>query len=98
MALDETNLLVLQKSGTEKEKLCASQILPVRRQSYLLLCTLLVANAIVNETLPILIDRISGEGWSAILISTMLLLIFAEILPQAFFTRYGLVAGAKLIW
>ena len=98
MALDETNLVVLQRSGTQQERLYASQILPVRRQSYLLLCTLLVANAIVNESLPILMDRLSGEGWVAIVVSTILLLLFAEILPQAFFTRYGLVAGAKLIW
>ena len=78
MALDETNLIVLQRSGTLDERKYASQILPVRRQSYLLLCTLLVANAIVNETLPILIDRLSSDGWVAILISTFLLLVFAE--------------------
>lgn len=78
MALDETNLLVLQKSGSPEQRRYASKILPVRKKSYLLLCTLLVANAIVNESLPILIDRICGEGWLAILISTILLLLFAE--------------------
>ena len=78
MALDETNLVVLQRSGTILERQYASQILPIRRQSYLLLCTLLVVNAMVNETLPILIDRLSGEGWVAILISTILILVFAE--------------------
>lgn len=98
MTLDETNLKVLSMSGSAEERIYASRILPIRRDSYLLLCTLLVANAIVTESLPILMDRCIGNGWQAIIISTFLLLIFAEILPQAFFTKFGLSAGAHFIW
>ncbi len=98
MSLDETNLTVLQRSGTPKERKYATTILPVRRNGYLLLCTLLIANAIVSEALPILMDRLVLDPWSAIFLSTVLILLFAEIIPQAFFTKFGLYAGAKLIW
>jgi hypothetical protein len=33
---------------------------------------------IINETLPIVADDILGNGWGAIIISTLLLLVFAE--------------------
>lgn len=78
MAQDETNLTLLQRSGSPEEREHASKILPIRKHSYLLLCTLLVANAIITETLPILLDRLVGKGWQAIFIATVLLLIFAE--------------------
>lgn len=98
MGLDETNLTVLQRSGSPREKRYATAILPIRKNGYLLLCTLLIANAIISETLPILMDRLVPDPWTAILFSTILILLFAEILPQAFFTKFGLHAGAKLIW
>lgn len=78
MELDKTFLITLQRSGTIEEKSYTSQILPVKRKSYLLLCTLLVANAIGDETLPLLVDRLCGKGWAAILIPTVLRLLFAE--------------------
>ncbi|KAJ3152141.1 hypothetical protein HK101_001835 [Irineochytrium annulatum] len=98
MSLDETNLSILMKSGTPAEKLCAARILPIRKNSHLLLVTLLLANTVVNETLPVLFNYIDLEGYQAVLFSTALIVVFGEIIPQAVCARYGLQVGAFLAW
>ena len=94
MSLDSTNLAILSSSGTAKEKLYASRIRPIRKNGHLLLVTLLIVNTIINETLPILFDYIHLTGIQAILTSTLLVLIFGEIIPQAICNRHGLQIGA----
>ncbi|KAI8918116.1 hypothetical protein BC831DRAFT_483256 [Entophlyctis helioformis] len=98
MSLDETNLSILKISGTPTEKAYAARIEPIRKNSHLLLVTLLVTNTIVNETLPIMFDTIHLEGWQAVLCSTILIVIFGEIIPQAVCARYGLQIGAFFAW
>lgn len=44
MSLDSTQLNVLSKSGTEKQKRLAQKIIPIRKDGHLLLITLLIAN------------------------------------------------------
>ncbi|KAF9582052.1 hypothetical protein BGW38_000722 [Lunasporangiospora selenospora] len=56
--------------------------------------TLLLGNVIVNETLPVVLDSELGGGVVAILISTFLIVVFGEIIPQAVCARYGLGIGA----
>ncbi|KAI5840623.1 hypothetical protein BZA05DRAFT_345251, partial [Tricharina praecox] len=58
------------------------------------LVTLLLSNVITNETLPIVLDRSLGGGWPAVLSSTVLIVIFGEIIPQSICVRYGLGVGA----
>jgi metal transporter CNNM len=53
------------------------------------------SNVIVNETLPIVFDSVLGGGWPAIVLSTALIVIFGEIIPQAACVRYGLPIGAR---
>ncbi|KAI8874183.1 DUF21-domain-containing protein, partial [Ramicandelaber brevisporus] len=101
MSLDETNLQILLASGTPQQKRHAARILPIRRTGHLLLVVLLLANTLVNETLPILFDSIMGGhggGLSAVLASTALVVIFGEILPQAICARHGLAVGAFFAW
>ncbi|RKP20259.1 DUF21-domain-containing protein, partial [Rozella allomycis CSF55] len=98
MSLDETNLRVLQRSDQPKQREYAAIIGPIRNRGHLLLCTLLIANTIINETLPIVIDSLFGNGWQAVLVSSALIVIFGEILPQAVCSRYGLYIGAKMAW
>ncbi|KAF8966793.1 hypothetical protein BDZ97DRAFT_1806478 [Flammula alnicola] len=76
MSLDETQLNVLSISGTPYN-------------GHLLLVTLLLANMIVNESLPVIADP-------SVVVSTVLIVIFAEIIPQSLFTRHGLYLGAKM--
>ncbi|KAJ3148495.1 hypothetical protein HDU86_007425 [Geranomyces michiganensis] len=98
MSLDETDLRILKASGSPSEKRCAEKVEPVRRQGHLLLVTLLLVNSVINEALPILLDPISGGGIQAVAISTVAILIFAEIIPQSVCSRYGLQVGAFFAW
>ncbi|KAF9962238.1 hypothetical protein BGZ65_009479 [Modicella reniformis] len=95
MGLDETNLHVLMASGTPKEQVHAETVYSLlSRGKHWVLVTLLLGNVIVNETLPVVLDSELGGGVVAILISTMLIVIFGEIIPQAVCARYGLAIGA----
>ncbi|KAJ7128923.1 DUF21-domain-containing protein [Mycena crocata] len=95
MSLDTTQLRVLSLSGTPEQRKYATKIMPIRKNGHLLLVTLLLANMVVNETLPIIADPILGGGVQSVVVSTVLIIIFAEIIPQSLFTRYGLYLGAK---
>ncbi|KAJ3881604.1 DUF21-domain-containing protein [Lentinula edodes] len=104
-SLDQTQLNVLSVSGTPDQRKYANQIKPIRENGHLLLVTLLLANMIVNETLPIIADPVLGGGVQSVVVSTVLIVIFSEIIPQSLFTRHGLYLGAKgagltrvLIW
>ncbi|KDR71746.1 hypothetical protein GALMADRAFT_253492 [Galerina marginata CBS 339.88] len=96
MSLDETQLNVLSISGTPDQRKYATKIMPIRKNGHLLLVTLLLANMIVNESLPVIADPILGGGVQSVVVSTVLIVIFAEIIPQSLFTRHGLYLGAKM--
>ncbi|KAH0835690.1 hypothetical protein J3R83DRAFT_9464 [Lanmaoa asiatica] len=96
MSLDETQLNVLSISGTPQQKHYAAKIKPIRENGHLLLVTLLLANMIVNETLPIISDPVLGGGVQSVVVSTILIVIFSEIIPQSLCTRHGLYLGAKM--
>ncbi|KAI0633276.1 hypothetical protein C8Q77DRAFT_1114084 [Trametes polyzona] len=98
MSLDETQLHVLSISGTPKQKKYADKILPIRKNGHLLLISLLLANMIVNEALPIISEPVLGGGIESVVVSTVLIVIFSEIIPQSLCTRYGLAIGAQMAW
>lgn len=97
MALECTELLVLEKCGTDAEKKCARKIYPVRKKSNYLLCSLLLGNVLVNNTLTILLDDLTS-GMIAVAVSTFGIVIFGEIIPQAICSRHGLAIGARTLW
>ncbi|KAI1316204.1 hypothetical protein EDD11_010314 [Mortierella claussenii] len=90
MGLDETNLHVLMASGTPTEQVHAETVFTLlsRGKHWVL------GNVIVNETLPVVLDSELGGGVVAILISTMLIVVFGEIIPQAVCARHGLAIGS----
>ncbi|KAK2465029.1 hypothetical protein APHAL10511_003105 [Amanita phalloides] len=96
MSLDETQLNVLSISGTSDQRKYANKIKPIRKNGHLLLVTLLLANMIVNESLPVIADPVLGGGVQSVVVSTVLIVIFSEIIPQSLFTRHGLYLGAKM--
>lgn len=98
MSLSETNLQILITSGTELQRAWALKILPIRKNGHLLLVTMMLANTLTNMALPVLIDGIFGGGVTAVVISTVLILIFGEIIPQAVCARHGLRIGAMFAW
>ncbi|XP_031737968.1 DUF21 domain-containing protein At5g52790 isoform X2 [Cucumis sativus] len=95
MSLSLVDLEVLVKSGRPDDRKNAAKILPIVKNQHLLLCTLLISNAMAMEALPIFIDALL-PAWGAIVISVTLILTFGEIIPQAICSRYGLSVGAKL--
>lgn len=76
---------MMRSKKNEMERKMASKILSVVEQHHLFLVTLLIANAIALESLPLVIHLLMPD-WLAIITSTVLVLIVAEIIPQAFCT------------
>jgi metal transporter CNNM len=98
MSLDTTNLQVIATSGTEQQKRWAKRIMPIRKRGNLLLVSLLLCNTLMNETIPILMNRVLPSGVAAVLVSTCAVFIFSELLPQAICARHNLRVSAIFAW
>ncbi|KAL0749952.1 hypothetical protein Bca101_031955 [Brassica carinata] len=95
MSLSLVELEVIAKAGEPNDRRNAEKILPLVKNQHLLLCTLLIGNALAMEALPVFVDSLL-PAWGSVLISVTLILAFGEIIPQAVCSRYGLSIGAKL--
>ncbi|OBT66919.1 hypothetical protein VE03_04194 [Pseudogymnoascus sp. 23342-1-I1] len=83
MGQDGIYLQVIATSGEGKEQKHAQRVFKLlKRGKHWVLVTLLLANVIVNETLPIILDRS--------------LVIFGEVIPQSICVRYGLQIGSAM--
>jgi metal transporter CNNM len=85
LSIDELQLELKLKNGTEQEKEDARILMPILHKHHLLLSTLLLANALALESLPLFLDAIV-PAILAVLISTTLILVFGEVVPQAYCT------------
>ncbi|CCH61625.1 hypothetical protein TBLA_0F00810 [Henningerozyma blattae CBS 6284] len=96
MGQDEVYLKVISSSGSDDERKLAEKVLKLfSHGKHQILVTLLLSNVITNETLPIVLDRsLNGGGWQAVVFSTILIVIFGEIIPQSTCVKYGLQVGA----
>jgi len=97
MSLNKTDLKIIINTGNTEEKKFAAKIAPVRNHGNFLLCCLLFSNVLVNASLTILMDELTS-GLVAIIMSTLFIVVFGEIIPQALCSRYGLAVGAKTIY
>ena len=88
--------IVIKGDPTSKEAQYAKKIYPLRKDGNLLLCTLLLGNVAVNAMLSILIAEITS-GMIGFAVSTIFIVIFGEIIPQATFSRHALYVGANTI-
>jgi len=99
MSLDQTELRIVVNTGSEIEKSYAKAIMPIRGMGNFLLCSILLGNVLVNNTLTILLDTLTGGGGVfAVIGATLGIVVFGEIIPQAICSRHGLAVGAKTIW
>ena len=93
MSLDLSEMEILKNIGTPEEQSYVNKIYPLRKRGNFLLCTILLGNVLVNSTSTLLLgDMLSGVY--AALGSTMLIVIFGEIIPQAACSKHGLAVGA----
>mmetsp|Transcript_3544 Transcript_3544/g.6716 ORF Transcript_3544/g.6716 Transcript_3544/m.6716 type:complete len:692 (-) Transcript_3544:69-2144(-) len=97
MGLDQNGLKIAIGGASETEAGYAKKILPLRKRGNLLLCTLLMGNVAVNAALSIVMADMTS-GLVGFLVSTFVIVIFGEIIPQAICSRFPLYIGAHTIW
>ena len=88
MSLDLNEIQVIIRCGTDQEKDYAKRIEPIRKKGNYLLCSILFGNVLVNSTLTILMDDLTS-GLIAVVVSTLSIVVFGEIIPQAICSRHG---------
>ncbi|ERS96531.1 CBS domain containing protein [Sporothrix schenckii 1099-18] len=94
MGQDSIYLQVLSRDDTDPQQKNAKRVDDLlKRGKHWVLVTLLLSNVIVNETLPVVLDRCLGGGVAAVVGSTLLIVVFGEVLPQSICVRYGLQIG-----
>lgn len=91
----------LSLSGLERKiklgNVQAKRVYDIRKNGNFLLCTLLLGNVAVNSAVSVVMSELS-TGLVAGLISTVLIFVFGEVIPQALFSRYALAFGSKTVW
>jgi metal transporter CNNM len=101
MSLDVDDLKIIIDGGKDavqsEEVGHALKVLTVREKGNLLLCTLLLGNTLVNALIAILSASFTS-GIIGAFAATGFIVIFGEIMPQSFCSRYGLLIGAKTVW
>jgi hypothetical protein len=73
----------------------AADLLELRKDSNLTLATVLWGNVTINVLLTLLSDSVLA-GIGAFVFSTIVITIFGEIIPQAYFSRHALRMAARL--
>ncbi|KAK4230197.1 putative transporter [Podospora fimiseda] len=97
MGQDSIYLQVMARDPNESQQRNAKRVYNLlQRGKHWVLVTLLLANVIVNETLPVVLDRCLGGGIAAVVGSTVLIVIFGEVIPQSLCVRYGLQIGGYM--
>jgi metal transporter CNNM len=93
MSLSVADLKRKAKIGDKR----AARVLPLRTNSHLSLAGILFTNVAANTAVAIFLNQYL-IGLIAGFISTILLVLFAEILPQAIFTKNSLTLVSNLAW
>jgi CBS domain containing-hemolysin-like protein len=90
MSLDVQDLRRKSKLGNKQAHL----VLPLRRKTYLVLAAILLTNVGAVSATSLVMER-KFIGLLAGIFTTLLIVIFGEILPQAYFTRNSLAFCAR---
>lgn len=85
MALQPDDLRRKAKLGQAK----ARRVLPLRHNSHLTLASILLTNVALISATSLVLDQ-ELEGLIAGIISTLLIVIFGEVIPQALFAQHAL--------
>ncbi|HVX47907.1 MAG TPA: CNNM domain-containing protein [Candidatus Saccharimonadales bacterium] len=82
MSLDLAELRRKAKLGNRQAK----SVLPLRRRTHLTLASILLVNVAAVSATSLVLEQ-QFNGWIAGTVSTLLIVIFGEIMPQALFSR-----------
>jgi metal transporter CNNM len=96
LGLDKTGLEIIMDGDDLVAAKQAKRLAPVRENGNLLLCTLLLGNVSVNALLSIVMADIAG-GLTGFFVSTAILVVFGEIIPQAVCSRFALEIGSRAV-
>jgi len=97
MTLDKVGLKIVIESGKYSDKKNAKKIYPIRKRGNLLLCVLLLGNVSVNSLLSILMADLTS-GFLGFIISTLVIVLLGEIVPQSVCSRHALAIGSRTVW
>jgi metal transporter CNNM len=87
MSLDLPELKRQRKLGNKK----ARRVYPLRKNTHLTLTSILIGNVGAVSATALVLDESAGNGFIAGALSTLLLVIFGELLPQALFAKQALM-------
>lgn len=93
MSLDMADLRRKAKIGNKD----ATRVLPLRKNSHLSLAAILLTNVAAVSATSLVLESVTG-GLIAGITSTLLIVIFGEIMPQALFTKRALHFTARLAY
>jgi metal transporter CNNM len=94
IAIMSLDLAELKRKAKLSDKR-AKRVLPLRENAHLTLAGILLSNVAFASGAAIVLGD-NFNGFVAVAISSLLLVVFAELLPQAFFTRRSLVICSYL--
>lgn len=82
MSLDLADLKRKAKVGNRQAK----RVLPLRQRTHLTLASILLSNVAAVSACSLVLDQ-RLDGWLAGAISTLLIVVFGEVIPQALFAK-----------
>ncbi len=93
------SLLSLNISDLERKaklgNIYAKRILPLRRNSHLTIASIIISNVGAISATSLVLHNIMN-GWAAGILSTVFIVVFSEVIPQAIFIRHSLILTGRL--
>jgi metal transporter CNNM len=90
MSLDISDLRRKAKLGNKQAK----RVLPLRHNTHLTLASILLSNVASVSACSLVLDQ-RFDGWVAGAISTLLIVVFGEVIPQALFAKNPLTWSSR---
>lgn len=94
LSLMSLSLADLERKA-RSNNLYAQRVLPLRKNSHLSLASILLTNVAVISTTSLVLEH-RFNGFIAGIASTLLIVVFGEIIPQAIFVKHALLVTARL--
>ncbi|OBT88723.1 hypothetical protein VE02_02364 [Pseudogymnoascus sp. 03VT05] len=89
--LDMTWLQIMSTTGPKRQRRQAEIVSRIKRNASWFLCSMVLTSVICMETLPIIVQSLFGTGWIPVVVSTVAIAIFSELLPQYLIPRQALL-------